>query len=94
MVDSAQAALMSLGRLPPSPEKIPTMLTEHAVQTGKLKPEAVNTYKAILALHKSISHGETGQVRGADIDIWQQRAEQFILAMTAVINQSLEDKKN
>ena len=94
MVDAAQAALMSLGQLPPSPEKIPMMLTEHTVQTGKAKPELVQTYKAILALHKSISHGEVGQVRGSDIDIWQQRAEQFILAMTAVINQSLEDKKN
>ena len=93
MVDAAQAALMSLGQLPPSPEKIPMMLTEHLVQTGKVKPELVQTYKSMLSLHKSISHNQSQQVRGADIDLWQQRAERFILEMTRVIDNVIEEKK-
>lgn len=93
MTDAAQAALMSLGRLPPSPERIPPMLTEHLVQRGRIKQEVVQIYKSILAIHKGISHGQVNQIRGTDIDLWQQRAEQFILTMTGVIDQVIEEKK-
>src|SRR3989344_5899344 len=84
MVDSAQAALMTAGQLPPSPEHIPPMLKTSFVDSSLMKLEMVQWYRDIHALHKGIIHGHITQLKGADIDLWQQRAESFMKKMTEV----------
>jgi hypothetical protein len=93
MVDSAQAALMTAGKLPPSPEHIPEFLKETFVDTKLLKMEWVHFAQGIHELHKAINHGEITNVKGGDIDIWQQRAEKFMLEMSTIIDQLLEASK-
>lgn len=94
MVDSAQAALITLGKLPPSPEHIPGMLNDLFVETDLLKKEYVNWYKAIFNLHKSISHGEGMRIKGIEIDDWQDKAKKFMGRMTEIIDMLLEAKKD
>jgi len=77
MVESAQAALITLGKLPPSPEHITKMLHESLVETGILKSDYVKMYRDIFILHKQISHGEIRHVEAREIEAWQQRAEDF-----------------
>ncbi len=89
MVDAAQAALMLAGKLPPSPEHIPALLHESFVATNVLKPKYIDWLRELYALHKGILHGSIHAVKGQEIDIWYQRSEEFLGAMTAVIDQIL-----
>jgi uncharacterized protein (UPF0332 family)/predicted nucleotidyltransferase len=92
MVDSAQAALITFGKLPPSPEHVTAMLKESFVDTGLLKMEYVAWFRDIFSLHKSISHGQVREIKGADIDAWQERAEYFMKKMSEIIDQLLESR--
>lgn len=93
IIDSSQAALIAAGKLPPSPEHIPQMLVESFVETGMLKMEYVQMVKDIYILHKSITHGNVTNIRGVEIDSWQDKAEKFLLEMTRIIDALIESKK-
>ena len=85
MVDSAHAALIAANVLPPSPEHIPINLKENFVDTGKLKMKYVVWYRDLLILHKKISHGEIKDLKGVEIDEWQERAEEFLDVMANLV---------
>lgn len=93
MVDSAQAALMTAGKLPPSPEHIPELLKETFVDKGVLKINSVNSMRELYNLHKSISHGEVSSITGVEIDKWQSIADKFLGDMTKLINDMLDAAK-
>lgn len=93
MVDSAQASLIMAGLLPPSPEHVADMLKETFVDKGLLKVDFVNWYRTVFGLHKDILHGKTSVIKGADIDLWQERAEIFIRKMTELIDILLTKKE-
>lgn len=93
MVDAAQAALMTAGMLPPSPEHIPMLLKETFSDKNIIKPELVSWYREIYALHKAIAHGQVAHIKGADIDVWQAKAETFLRTLTSVIDRLIEAKK-
>lgn len=93
MVDSAQAALMTVGKIPPSPEHIPAFLKETFVDSGKMKMGYVKSFKELYALHKSIAHGEISDIRGDEIDEWQELAEKFAGEVGKIINEYLSEKK-
>jgi len=90
MVDSAHAALIAAKISPPSPEHIPEELVKNFVNTKKLKIEYVQWYRELLMLHKEISRGKTTDLKGADIDLWQKRAEEFLDAMAKLVKESIE----
>jgi len=85
MVDSAHAALIAANVSPPSPEHIAIELTNNFVTTGKLKAKYVQWYRDLLTLHKKISHQEIRDLKGADIDAWQDKAEEFLAVMAQLI---------
>ena len=90
MVDSAHAALIAANVSPPSPEHIPEELAQNFVNNKKLKPEYVQWYRGLLALHKDISHGKTTDLKGADIDLWQARTEEFLDVMAKLVKELVE----
>tara|TARA_Y100000034_G_scaffold135503_1_gene207675 strand:- start:667 stop:1590 length:924 start_codon:yes stop_codon:yes gene_type:complete len=93
IIDSAQAALMSAGKLPPSPEHIPQMLKETFVDSGLLKVNFVRAARDIYTLHKEVTHQRVPDIKGSEVDEWQEVAERFLLEMTRLINLILERKK-
>jgi predicted nucleotidyltransferase/uncharacterized protein (UPF0332 family) len=93
IIDSAQAALITAGKMPPSPEHIPEMLKETFVDTGMLHHDSVKAVKEIFSIHKSIAHGLISDIRGKDIDAWQERAEKFLADMVKLVDKLLESKK-
>jgi predicted nucleotidyltransferase len=93
MADSAQAALIIAKKVPPSPEQIPQLLKETFVDIGMLKINYVNAFRDLFMLHKRISHGEITNLKGADIDRWQELAEGFLSEMTRLIDRLIEIKK-
>jgi predicted nucleotidyltransferase len=87
MVDSAHAALMAAKQMPPSPEEIPDMLNDIFVGTGNLKANYIDWYRHILDIHKKITHKEIADLKGGDIDGWQERTEQFVQEMTRLVKE-------
>ena len=55
------------------------------VDKGRLKIKYVQWYRELLVLHKQISHGEIKNLRGVEIDNWQDKAEEFLSAMAKLI---------
>ena len=94
MVDSAQAALMTAGKIPPSPEHVPVMLSETFVDNGMLKSGYVKSYAQIFDLHKAISKGQITSLRGSEIEEWHKTAESFMLEMTRLVDSLIEASKS
>jgi len=92
MVDSAHAALIAANIIPPSPEHIPINLKEVFVNSGKLKMKHVEWYRELLQLHKKISHGETRDLKGIEIDEWRDKTEEFFKTMTLLVDEIIEKK--
>jgi len=86
MVDSAQAALIAANSFPSSPEDVPVRLKEIFVDKGKLKMKYAVWYRDLFLLHKKISHGEITDLKGVEIDEWQERAEEFLHVMAKLVN--------
>ncbi len=93
MVDAAHAALMSAGYFPPSPEHVIIDLKEAFVSTGLLKMKYVIWYKEIFDIHKKIEHKEIWNLKGSDIDAWQDKAEEFMKIMTNLVKRIIENKQ-
>ena len=89
MVDSSHAALVAAGLSPASPEHIPNDLKEAFVDTGKLKMKYIIWYRDLLMLHKRISHGELTDLKGVEIDMWQDKTQEFMRTMAELVNQSV-----
>jgi predicted nucleotidyltransferase/uncharacterized protein (UPF0332 family) len=85
MVDSAHAPLIAANYFPPSPEHVITDLKEAFVDKGHLKMKYLIWYKDLYYLHKKIDHGEISDLKGIEIDMWQQRAEEFLKVMVDLV---------
>lgn len=90
MVDSAHAALISAKIPPASPEHIPADLREVFVNSGKLKMKYVIWYRDLLMLHKKIAHGEITDLKGVEIDAWQEKTEDFMRTMAQIVNEYVQ----
>ena len=93
MVDSSHAALIAAHISPPSPEHIPIYLKETFVDNGKLKMNHVTDYRDLLVLHKKITHGEITDLKGVEIDKWQEKTEEFLKVMAQIVKSEIEGIK-
>lgn len=93
MVDSSHAALISRNILPPSPEHIPLNLKETFVAEKSLDMKFVMWYRDLLFLYKKISHGEISDLKGVEIDMWQERTNEFMRAMAKLVDESITGNK-
>ena len=93
MVDSAHALLMAAKISPPSPEHIPILLKEKFVDTKLLKMKYIVWYRDVYILHRKIVHGDVNDVRGVELDEWQERTDEFIRVMGELIEKTIEKQK-
>ena len=93
MVDSAHGALIASGYFPPSPEHVMVDLKEAFVDRGFLKLKYVEWYKDLYHLHKKIDHREISDLKGVEIDMWQQRTEEFMKEMISLVEKIVREKK-
>ena len=89
MVDASHAALIAENAVPPSPEHIPSQLREIFVSSRRLKSRYVDWYRDLLVLHKKIAHGEIKDLKGVEIDTWQERTEEFLKVMARLVEESV-----
>jgi len=92
MVDSAHGALIAANYFPPSPEHVMVDLKEAFVDKGMLKMKYVMWYKDLYHLHKKIDHREIKNLKSTEIDLWQQRAEEFMNVMIEIVEKIISKK--
>ncbi len=90
MVDSAHAALISANIPPASPEHVPADLKETFVDKNRLKIKYVIWYRDLLVLHKKITHGEITELKGVEIDQWQEKTTDFMKVMAELVNKNIQ----
>jgi predicted nucleotidyltransferase len=85
ILDAAQAALMSIGHVSPSPRHMTKMMKQELVNTKKLHPRYIRTMDKFFTLHKDISHRKISQVKGKEFDKLRVEADDFISQMQQII---------
>tara|TARA_Y100000310_G_scaffold328032_1_gene395386 strand:+ start:671 stop:1573 length:903 start_codon:yes stop_codon:yes gene_type:complete len=93
MVDSSQAALMAANVTPPSPEHLPTLLKETFVDKKMLDMKYATLFGKLYDLHKKIVHSELTDLKGGEIQKWQEVTDDFIGVMAKLVKQVIENKK-
>ncbi len=90
MVDAAHAALIAARVVPPSPEHVSVDLKEVFVDSKKLDSKYVGWYNELHVLHKKIMQGEIRDLKGAEIDVWQARTEDFLSTMVRIVKEIVQ----
>lgn len=85
VIDSAHAALMKLGYIPPSPEHIAEMLRDKMMKQGLLKSQYVKTMEKFYLLAKKIMHREIKDVAGKYYEELYREADGFVKHMKGFI---------
>ena len=85
VIDSAHAALMKMGEMPPSPAHVAKVMNEKLVRTKILEKRYVNTMKEFYELSKKIMHGELKQISGREYDQHYKKAHAFVIRMGKII---------
>jgi len=86
MTETAQAMLMAVNILPPSPEQIPLLLKQNFVDKNLLKMKYATDMRDLYEVHRSIIHGEVKDIDGKIVDMWQDKAEEFFKVALKIIN--------
>ena len=90
MVDSAQAALMSEGLVPPSTEHISEMLKRSFVRKKKLSLKYVNWFDEIFNVAHGVFHGEIVDLSNKDLKDWRFKADVFVGKMAGLVGDEYE----
>jgi len=85
VVDSAHAALMKMGEVPPSPAHVADLIQSRLVRQGHLPKRYADTMRFFYDLSKKITHREIRDIPGKTFDQYAALARDFINAMKRVI---------
>lgn len=85
VVDSAHAALMHHGEVPPTPAHLPEMIERKLVRTGLVKQKSVETMKFFYDMQKRITHRQIAEISGRQFDDYRAQAEEFVKTMQSVV---------
>ncbi len=87
VIDSAHAALMKLGEIPPTPEHVADMMEEKMVKKKLLEEKYVSVMRNFYKLMKMISHREVKEIKGEEYDRYFKIAEDFVMRMKKFIEE-------
>ncbi len=81
VIDSAHAALMHIGEVPPTPEHVPDLLEEKLIKPKLIPYKNADLVRKFYKLQKGITHREIQGITGAEYDVLRKEAETFVDAM-------------
>ncbi|MBI4144687.1 nucleotidyltransferase domain-containing protein [Candidatus Woesearchaeota archaeon] len=84
-IDSAHAALMTTGEIPPSPDHVPDLLEEKFVKTKHLEPKYPQALRFLYNLSKMIVHREVKEIKGDEYTKYYAMAEDFVERMRKLV---------
>jgi len=85
MLESAQALLMFMGKIPPRPSDAANVLRKDVLKMKLIDETDVKDLEDIILLRKQVEHKEIKQVTGTDVDAWIDRTNRFIKKMQRAI---------
>jgi predicted nucleotidyltransferase/uncharacterized protein (UPF0332 family) len=94
MVDAAHAALISAGVQPASPEDVGKVLGKTFVDGKMMKRKFVGYYEEVHDVMKAVAHGERIRIRGKDLDVWFEKADDFLGEMAKLVDICIEKADN
>ncbi len=92
MLDMTQAVLMSLGFAPPSPGRAAEEFRKHLVDTKIIDGKYADWLDEINQFRKDVEHKKINDIKGADLDEWVRKADEFVNKMLQIAD-ALELKK-
>lgn len=85
VVDSAHAALMQHGEIPPTPAHLADLLNKKFCREGKLPKRYADLMHQFFTLQKQIVHRELQKVSGREFDAYKKDAEDFVKTMQTIV---------
>jgi len=86
VIDSAHAALMKLGEIPPSPNHVADLMDEKMVRKGLVSHKYVVIMRNFYRLSKMIAHRQIAEIKGEEFDKYFKDAEIFVTKMREFID--------
>ncbi len=83
-IDSAHAALMKNGEIPPTPEHVPDLLEQKLVPKG-LNMKYVHIMKVMFDLYKKIIHRDIKEISGEEYSKYLKDTEEFVERMGRIV---------
>ena len=93
MIDSAHAALMAEGEVPPSPEHVASFLDTIFVKTKRMDKKYMQWYEDIRKITKKIAHREIYHIPGKHLEIIEKRSELFAKHLQELTKKLIKHKK-
>ena len=87
VIDSAHAALMKVGEVPPTPSHVADLLDQKLAKKGHLEGKYVFIMRNFYKLMKMITHGQKREVKGSEFDRYWISADDFVRRMKKVIDE-------
>ena len=85
VIDSAHAALMKIGEIPPTPEHVADLMEQKLVRKKLIEHKYVITMRNFYRLMKMITHREVIEIKGEEFDKYHKIAEEFVHRMRRFI---------
>jgi predicted nucleotidyltransferase/uncharacterized protein (UPF0332 family) len=86
VVDSAHAALMKIGEVPPSPEHVADVLDEKLVKQKHIEAKYSEIMRTFYTLQKQVLYRQVREIQGKDYDRYLKEAQAFVTRMDEFIN--------
>lgn len=85
VIDSAHAALMKVGTVPPTPAHVADLIEQKLVSKGLVNKRAAKIMEFFFKLSKQITHREITKITGKDYDSYKEEAQAFIEQMRKIV---------
>lgn len=85
VIDSAHAALMRKGQMPPTPEHVADILERAFVKQNILEKRYVETMRKFYRLSKMITHREIREIKGEEYEHYYKEADDFVRRMKRLV---------
>jgi uncharacterized protein (UPF0332 family)/predicted nucleotidyltransferase len=89
VIDSAHAALMRKGEIPPTPEHVADLLEKAYVKPKLLEKSYADTMRRFYRLSKAITHREIQEIKGEEFEHYYREASQFVKRMKQLIERGM-----
>ncbi|MBI4155512.1 nucleotidyltransferase domain-containing protein [Candidatus Woesearchaeota archaeon] len=84
-IDSAHAALMAEGEIPPSPDHVADMIDKDLVSKNLTTKKYSETMRLMYKTFKQIVHRELSNVSGSEYERYKKQASEFVNEMKKII---------
>jgi predicted nucleotidyltransferase/uncharacterized protein (UPF0332 family) len=85
MLESSQAVLMFLGRVPPRPTDAPDVLRKSLLEMKFIEESDVKCLEDIINVRKGVEHKKIRRMSGRDLDDWIRKTRAFVKKMQGLI---------